>query len=73
MSADDTSFFVQDRLLTNLINTGNVDLQNIENWLSSNKLSVNNDKTNFIIFETKPSKQEFNQLHLSLRNKCIKK
>jgi len=33
-----------------------------DNWLSSNKLSVdlNIDKTNYIIFEAKRSKQEIN-------------
>jgi len=117
MFADDTSVFVQDRLLTNLVNEeiGNADLQNNDDWyhlMNWRKLSVNRsdvhrarqycfglldlirhsqnpgedlstqvvettikiDKTNYIIFETKPSKQELNQLHLSLRNnKFIKK
>jgi len=54
MFTDNTSIFVQDRLLTNLINKRNADLQNIDGYLSlsSNKLSENIETINYIIFET---------------------
>ena len=51
--ADDTTLVDHDSNLTTLINRFNTELVNIVNWLNANKLSLNIDKTNFMIFRPK--------------------
>lgn len=47
--ADDTSIFVQGGDLKDLENTVNVELVHVGNWLKSNKLTLNINKTQFMI------------------------
>ena len=51
--ADDTTLVDHDTNLTTLINRFNTELVNIVNWLNANRLSLNIDKTNFMIFRPK--------------------
>ena len=51
--ADDTTLFLSGPNLVRLSKTINQDLENISDWYKANKLSLNVDKTNFIIFSTK--------------------
>ena len=51
--ADDTTLIDHDSNLTTLINRFNSELVNILNWLNANRLSLNIDKTNFMIFRPK--------------------
>ena len=48
--ADDTNIYYEDDSLVNLEKTINKELRNLYTWLSVNRLSLNIDKTNFIIF-----------------------
>jgi len=47
--ADDTNLFFSHRSLDRLISTVNQELINIANWLNINKLSLNVNKTHFIL------------------------
>jgi len=48
--ADDTNIFVADHNLYNLICNINYELQVISKWFQVNKLSLNVNKTNFVLF-----------------------
>ena len=58
--ADDTVLIMSDRDLQNLNKTANTEVKKIENWLSSNKLTLNQGKINFMLFYS--SKKIFTQL-----------
>ena len=51
--ADDTSVFLSDKNINTLISTVNQELEKIIDWLCINRLSLNIDKTNFMIFTLK--------------------
>ena len=51
--ADDTTLLDSDKDITTLVNRFNGELVNIVNWLNANCLSLNIDKTNYIISRTK--------------------
>ena len=50
--ADDTTIFVQGRDLNSLINTLNNEIPHVVNWLNCNKLSLNVNKTNYMLSHT---------------------
>ena len=51
--ADDTSVFFSDKNINTLISTVNQELEKIIDWLCINRLSLNIDKINFMIFTLK--------------------
>ena len=51
--ADDTTLVKSDKNLQRLVETFNEELKHIVNWLNANRLSLNIDKTNFMIFRPK--------------------
>ena len=51
--ADDTNLFLSHQDSNTLYNTMNQELKKITTWLSTNKLSLNVNKTHFMIFKTK--------------------
>ena len=51
--ADDTNAFLTGKNVDNLISTMNDELEKIMEWLYSNKLSLNVNKTHFLIFRSK--------------------
>ena len=53
MYADDTSITYANSDIDCLVSTLNKELQNVFDWLKANKLFLNIDKTNFIIFQKK--------------------
>jgi retron-type reverse transcriptase len=53
MFADDANYFNRNKNLNVLINEVQNELKNIYNWMLSNKLTINYDKTNFTIFSPK--------------------
>jgi hypothetical protein len=50
MFADDTNMFISGRNLLDLTNTANIELGKISSWFSTNLLSLNIKKTNYILF-----------------------
>ena len=69
--ADDTNAFYSNKSLLDIESTINNQLINVNNWLSSNKLSLNVDKTNFVIFHP-PQKRNVTQIKLYINHKLIK-
>lgn len=56
MFADDTKLFLSDKNLNNLIIRANKDLDNINKWMICNKLSMNVDKTKYMLFHPQKAK-----------------
>ena len=71
--ADDANLFDASKSLQILQNRINSELINVHTWLSANKLSLNIEKSNFIIFHP-PQKilQDFS-FNVSLKNKQLKR
>ena len=68
--ADDTNCFITGRDLPLLMSKINIDLSNISTWLKSNRLSLNVDKTHFILF--KPKKKKISDtIDIRIDNKLI--
>lgn len=51
--ADDACIIVDNKNINNLENIMNRELENVNNWMKVNKLSINYNKTNYIIFTNK--------------------
>ena len=74
--ADDSNVFVIAKNLDNLFKNANESLQDIFHWLLANKLSVNYDKTNFMIFKPTSVINDYilnNNLTLNLNSKLIQR
>jgi hypothetical protein len=75
--ADDANLFYKHKNLAILQSNINSELSNIHNWLCANRLSLNVEKSNFVVFHPPQRKLPFN-LELTLNNiplqqeKCIK-
>jgi hypothetical protein len=50
--ADDTNVFISDKSLESLFKRANCELKLISSWFKANRLSLNIEKTNFIIFRS---------------------
>ena len=66
--ADDTRIFLSHNDLSYLISTMNVELEKINVWMKTNKLSVNIGKTNYIIFKPKQKSIAMNMTVLFDKN-----
>lgn len=64
--ADDTNLFLSDKNINNLYHTIKQELKAITSWLSANKLSLDVNKTHFMVFKTKKRKK-INEMHKVLR------
>ena len=71
MFANDTNVFFSKKTFEKSFAVANQQLKNIDNWLTSNKLSLNIAKTNYIVFYTPHSKIPENT-NLQLRNANLK-
>ena len=75
--ADDANLFYKHKNLTTLQTNITTELANVNIWLCANKLSLNVEKSNFVIFRPRQRKLPFN-VNLTLNNKqlqqedCIK-
>ena len=64
--ADDTNVFIQGDQLDDIANKMNLELKKLVAWLNAKKLSLNIDKTQYVIFRTsnrkliKPTKLQIN-------------
>ena len=52
MYADDTALYYSSKDVNDIVNKINNDLENVDNWLAKNKLSLNVDKTHFMLIGT---------------------
>ena len=68
MFTDDTNLFYSNKNIKILFKEMNIELKNISEWLRANKLSINIDKTNFILFHNNRDKDH---LPLKLPTLCI--
>ena len=73
--ADDTNVFIADKHLQALYEKGNSELENTDNWMIANKLSIIASKTNYIIFQTPKSQsvKTTTSLQLKLKNNKVEK
>ena len=53
--ADDTNIYYDTETLDKLVKTVNIELKFVKRWLDANKLSLNIDKTNYVIFHSTSS------------------
>jgi hypothetical protein len=67
--ADDTSIIITSLNPTNFTNSANKILQDINKWFTTNLLSLNADKTQYMQFVTKTS--SLIDLHVMYKNKAI--
>ena len=49
--ADDSNLFIFSKTIEELYKHANLAINNVKNWLNSNKLAINIDKTNYMIFK----------------------
>lgn len=68
--ADDCNLFLADKELCTLETKLNQELTNIHTWLCANKLSLNTDKTHFVIFHS-PQRKLHKNVVLKIMNKII--
>ena len=54
--ADDTNIYFEASDLVTLQKVVNRELRHVENWLDANKLALNVEKTNFVIFHSHAKK-----------------
>ena len=72
MFADDTNWFFSENCYERVFQVANAELISVDNWLTANKLSLNINKTNYIVFRT-PHRKLPDQDTLQLRKKDIKR
>jgi hypothetical protein len=68
--ADDTNVFIADKSFSNLINIANRELESVSLWFKVNKLSLNLDKTNFILFRSH-RKSSPGEIKVCIDNKAL--
>ena len=68
--ADDSNLFCSHKSLQCLEAKVNDELNNVNNWLCANKLSLNIDKSNFVIFHPSQKKVQF-PINLKIKNKIL--
>ena len=54
--ADDSNFFCSGKDLSSVITTVNYELNFVVDWLNANRMSLNVDKTHFMVFHSKRKK-----------------
>ena len=56
--ADDTNLFFSDFDFPTLMKLINSEILNLSNWFKANKLSLNIQKSNYVIFKTRQQKRD---------------
>ena len=69
--ADDTNLFLNSPNILNLETNLNVELEKVSQWLYANKLSLNIEKTSFVVFHS-PRRRIAHKLNLSISNTSVK-
>jgi hypothetical protein len=68
---NNSNLFCKNRCLLELETNINIELSNIDTWLCANKLSLNVEKSNFLIFHPY-QKNILTDIKFSVRNKDLK-
>ena len=68
--ADDANLFYRHRNLDTLKENINSELINVHSWLYANKLSLNIEKSNFVLFHSR-QKKVLTDFELTLNNKSL--
>ena len=71
--ADDANLFCENKSLQKLQNRINSELINVHTWLSANKLSLNIEKSNFILFHPPQKRLQDSNFNRLLYNKQLKR
>ena len=71
MFADDTNLFLSHKSIDTLFASMNKEIENASTWFKSNKLSLNIDKTKWLLFHLLSHPQTL--LNLLIENICIKR
>ena len=69
--SDDTNLLLNNKNLQNLNSNLNIELEKVSHWLSGNKLSLNIEKTGFVVFHS-PQRKITHKMHIRMFNKSIK-
>ena len=69
--ADDTNLFLNNPNIINLETDLNTELEKVSQWLYANKLSLNIDKTSFVVFHS-PQRRILHNMNLRISNTSIK-
>lgn len=69
--ADDTNVFIEGNNIDTIIEKMNLEMNKLVEWTIANKLSLNVDKTNYMIFKTK-GKRVQSRLSVNINNKPLK-
>ena len=69
--ADDTNLFVNSPNILNLETNLNLELDKVSQWLYANKLSLNIEKTSFVVFHS-PQRRIAHKLNLRISNTSVK-
>ena len=68
--ADDTTMYISNKCTKLLFQEANVDVSNLRNWFHANKLSLNSNKTKYVLFRNKKMKYN-DELSLTIGNEII--
>ena len=71
--ADDTNVLISHDDIDQLISIVNNELSNLSTWFKVNKLSLNVNKTNYIIFKNRHSNRNYNDIHIFIDNSDFSK
>ena len=66
---DDTNLFYCDKSCQQLEKTVNRELELLSNWFKANKLSLNLDKTNFIMFRS--TNKQIPKVSVTINSCCV--
>ena len=69
--ADDTSLLFSDKNFQDLVLNVNQTLERVSTWFQVNKLSVNVEKTNYMIFHSRNKKYNNNDIKIEINNSNI--
>ena len=69
--ADDTNAIISNSNLNDLINSVNNELHNVSVWFKANKLSLNIDKTNYMIFKNRHSNRNYPDMNICIDDVMI--
>ena len=68
--ADDTNLFYEHKDITLLQSNLNKELSNVDAWLCANKLSLNIEKSNFVMFH--PRQKKIDSINLMIKDNPLK-